>query len=251
MLRFSLLARAGAIALRLSGLLGGAIALAGAFPNAASAGVDTPSLTPPAAASVSAGEYYPLLLQWTQQVKLGSVGAQVVYLDPRLLIAQAKNGAGSAKQQLAAARRAVAGFPRIVKAEVIYTSPGRADLAPNVWHVLLRPDSGAPAPSTSATIESPPTLGSNASGTGWQETVIYTFENSGGRLLPPHTKFLKATLSGAPGRGAVMWPFVASAVPKPPDPTAYVGVVKWALIAICLLLVAAFVVTRPPREASA
>jgi hypothetical protein len=220
----------------------------GVTARAAQAGVAKPSLKPPEFGSVSGDDYYPLLLEWTRVTHLGSVGAEVTYLDPRLAVAEAKNATNSIASQRAAIKQALAGFPGLVKVQVTFTAPDKAQLTISAWRVSLTSSRGDEVAATRAKVGPPPVLGSSASGQGWQQTVIYTFPNKDGGLLPPKAVSLSARVSGPSGHATVLWAFAANALPKPASPTAYVATLKWVLVGVCVLLACGLAVTRPPRE---
>jgi hypothetical protein len=207
----------------------------------------TPSLHVPPLTSVSADDYYPLLLQWTQTLNSGHTALQVTYLDPRIIVAQIKSQYATRAAQEAAVHRELDSFPRTLWVQVTYATPNRSNLHPEAWHAVLVGSAGAAAQGRAA-VTAAPSYQSGAASANWEETVRYTFANSHGQFLSPGTTALQVRLSGPQGTVTATWSFVASAVPASASPTAYVRYLGGALLLVCAACAVALWWTRPPKE---
>ena len=203
-----------------------------------------PSLTLPAFASVSADDYFPLLLEWSRDRTVAPVKLRVTYLDPALLLAWLHQTDPAVDE--AGYTKALAGFPQALRFRVAYRADERPQLMAKDWQVSLKGPNGADLAPASAAQSVAPDLKSNADGTYWEEDWDYRFDVPAG-FLGADLAGLELGLRGPAGTATATWQFGAIAATVDRS-RAYVPWLGGALIVLCLVLLAALFVTRAPRR---
>jgi hypothetical protein len=200
-------------------------------------GVLSPSVALPELGTISAADYYPLLLEWTKSIKINSMTFLVSYLDPKITMAQIKNKETNAEAQKKMTKEMLGKFPQELRIGVIYRSPERATLHVDEWHLELINDKGHKASPMRSEVTSPLQLQTGASGQWWEESVAYSYPNIDGSFLPPTAGELKVNLSGPHNNETVTWQFNADIEKKvATDESNYIIILGWGSIVICFIL---------------
>jgi hypothetical protein len=200
-------------------------------------GVLNPSVALPELSTISAADYYPLLLEWTKSIKINAMTLLVSYLDPKITMAQIKNEETDAETQKKMTKEMLGKFPQELRIRVIYRSPERAALHIDEWHLELVNGKGQKASPLRSEVVSPLQLQTGASGQWWEESIAYSFPNMDGSFLPPKAGALGVNLSGPHSNDAVTWQFNADAEKNvAADESHYIVILGWVSIAICLIL---------------
>ena len=233
--------------LLLAGLLAALIVSAPLRASAAEPEGLHPGTTMPTVAAEPRGQYYILLLQWSRDVAIGPVTARATYLDPPLYLAWLRQGSPDVDQ--AAFEQAMAGFPTTLRFRVAYQAAERGSLHAKDWTVALQAADGTNIPATAGKRIAPADLKSGPNGDFWEDDWDYTFAVPEGPLSASGKGFTLC-LAGPAGEGKANWTFGATqnAATSADGYVVYLGSV---LTALCVALLAALYVTRPPRPSIA
>lgn len=223
-----------------------AICFAACAPLSSSHAAETlhPATSLPDVQTVSAEEYYILLLKWTRDVAVKPVTAQVVYLDPPLYLAWLKQTDPNITQ--AQFVRTLVGFPHVLRFRIAYQAASRKLLQAPSWRVALIEANGKREPAKSGHRVEPASLESNAKGTYWEEQWVYAFDVPAS-FLNMSTKSFDIALEGPAGSGTARWQF-GTVREEVTHPDAYVPYLGVALLSFSAFVVAGLVLTRRPRR---
>jgi hypothetical protein len=211
--------------------------------NAAESAAFHPSTTIPNATAEASSQYYILFLKWSQDALIGPVTARATYLDPPLYLAWLRQESPNIDQ--AAFEQKIAGFPKILRFRVAYQATDRASLHAKDWKVTLQTAEGTSISAVASKRIAPADLKSGPNGDFWEDDWDYQFPASEG-LLADSSKGFSLLLSGPAGEGKVNWSFGATqAVTRATD--GYVVYLGSILSGLCIALLAALYLTRPPR----
>lgn len=208
-----------------------------------------PSVNVPEFDSISGDDYYPLLLEWTQKVKAGSMNFMVSYMDPKVIIAQIKNDEPNISIQNNKIKKSLGGFPLELQIIVAYQAETSAELKPDEWTLSLSNGKDKKCSPEKSVIIQSPELKSGSNSQWWEESVIYTFQNSENEFFPPKASELNLEISSSSGETRAIWPFNESMTTKKKSSgqPAYIPIVGWILIAICVMLIFALWKIKAPR----
>ncbi len=211
--------------------------------NAAESEAFHPSTTIPNVTSEASGQYYILFLKWSRDALIGPVTARATYLDPPLYLAWLRRESPSIDQ--AAFEQKLAGFPKILRFRVAYQATDRASLHAKDWKVTLQTVEGTSIPAVAGKRIAPADLKSGPNGDFWEDDWDYQFSAPEG-LLADSSRGFSLLLSGPAGEGKVNWSFGATqAAARAAD--GYVVYLGSILSGLCIALLAALYLTRPPR----
>ena len=202
-----------------------------------------PTLTIPHVADQPAGQYYILLLQWSRDVAIGAVTVRVTYLDPPLYLGWLRQDTPAIDQ--ATFERDLAGFPRTLRFRVAYQAAERRALHAKDWKVSLKGPGGAAIAAVAGKRIAPIDLKTGAKGEYWEDDWDYRFDVPAGFLAQARAGFT-VSLAGPAGTGTARWDFGAQQRAAT-DASGYVVYLGGALSGLCVLLLAALYLTRPPR----
>lgn len=203
-----------------------------------------PTLALPDSASVSAEDYFPLLLAWSRDITIGPTTARVTYLDPALYAAWVKQknpDAGNAEL-----RKQLDGFPTVLRFRVGFRAASANLLEAKDWKVSLKDAAGKTLSPSGAAQISAPDLKGDDNGSYWEEIWDYRFDTAASFLKT--AKGFAINLNGPSGSGEASWNFGNQTKVTQSD-EGYLPYLGWTLTVICMLLVAALFSTRP-REAT-
>lgn len=214
------------------------------MPLARAAATLHPATALPDIKTVSADDYYILLLKWTRDITVKDVTARVVYLDPPLYLAWLKQTKpGITEAEFA---KALAGFPRVLSFRVAYDAASRKLLDTSAWKLALLSENGKRDAPKSAHRVAPASLELSEKGPYWEEQWLYTFAVPAS-FLTAKTAGFGISLEGPAGGGTARWQFGAVHV-EVTHPDAYVPYLGLALLAFSALVLAGLVLTRRPRR---
>lgn len=206
-----------------------------------------PSLSPPSVAAEQQGQYFTLLLKWTRDVVVGRVKARVTYLDPPLYLAWLRQTTPDIDQ--AGFERQLSGFPTTLRFRVAYQAAERSDLHAKDWSLSLQGADATVVPVQPGKRIAPADLKSGPSGDFWEDAWDYQVSVPAG-FFTSQSKGFTVSLSGPGGQGKVSWSF-GDVQRAASSADGYVVPLGIALTAICVALLAALYLTRPPRASIA
>jgi hypothetical protein len=206
-----------------------------------------PGVTLPAVAGEQTGQYYILLLKWSRDVAIGPVTARATYLDPPLYLAWLRQASPDIDQ--VAFEQKIVGFPKTLRFRVAYQATDRGSLHAKDWKVTLRTPDGASIPATAGKRIAPADLKSGPNGDFWEDDWDYEFAAPDG-LLTTASKGFSLALSGPAGEGKANWIFGVTQSAATLD-DGYVVYLGGILTGLCVALLAALYLTRPPRPSIA
>ena len=211
--------------------------------NASESDAIHPSTAIPNVAAEASGKYYILFLKWSREVLVGPVTARATYLDPPLYLAWLRQESPNIDQ--AAFEQKIAGFPKVLRFRVAYQATDRASLHAKDWKVTLQTPEGTSIAAAAGKRIAPADLKSGPNGDFWEDDWDYQFPAPEG-LLANSSKGFSLLLTGPAGEGKVNWSFGATqAAAAAAD--GYVVYLGSILSGLCLALLAALYLTRPPR----
>jgi hypothetical protein len=211
--------------------------------NAAESDAFHPSTTIPNITAEASGQYYILFLKWSRDVLIGPVTARSTYLDPPLYLAWLRQQTPTIDQ--AAFEQKIDGFPKIVRFRVAYQATDRASLHAKEWKVTLQTAEGTRISAAGGKRIAPADLKSGPNGDFWEDDWDYEFPAPEG-LLADSSKGFSLLLSGPAGEGKVNWSFGATQTAST-TADGYVVYLGSILSGLCIALLAALYLTRPPR----
>ena len=204
-----------------------------------------PSTTLPTVSSQAANEYYIDLLKWTRTITMGPVTAGVSYLDPPFYLAWLSQSDPAVTQATFGER--FSGFPHILRFRVAFQAADRTDIHAKEWKLTLKGSAGSAMAAKEGHRIAPMDVESGPKGNYWEVDWDYTFAVPDGFLKT--TKDLDVSLSGPAGSGRVVWMFGVQAAASA-DTGSYVTYLGSVLLLLCVLLLVALFVTRPPRASA-
>ena len=211
--------------------------------NASESDAIHPSTAIPNVAAEASGQYYILFLKWSRDVSVGPVTARATYLDPPLYLAWLRQESPNIDQ--ADFEQKIAGFPKVLRFRVAYQATDRASLHAKDWKVTLQTPEGTSIAAAAGKRIAPADLKSGPNGDFWEDDWDYQFPAPEG-LLANSSKGFSLLLTSPAGEGKVNWSFGATqAAAAAAD--GYVVYLGSILSGLCLALLAALYLTRPPR----
>ena len=226
------------------------VSLAAVAPSGAAAAPAQPdALFPgaalPSVASQSADGYYIDLLKWTRTVTIGKLTARISYLDPPLYLAWLRQSDPAVTQ--AAFAEKLAGFPQTLRFRVAFQAANRTDIHAKEWKLTLTGPAGSAIAATDPHRIAPMDVESGPNGNFWDVDWDYAFAVPENFLKT--AKEFDVSLSGPAGDRRVVWVFGLQTAASA-DAGGYVTYLGAGLLAVCVLLLAALFVTRPPRASA-
>ncbi len=203
-----------------------------------------PSARIPDFESLTADDYFPLMLRWSKHLQIGDITLRVTYLDPEVALAAVKRATPADKQREEFAAR-TKGFPDVLQFRIEYQAATREQLRPDAWTIFLS-DAAHKSEMRAIKPASAPELQTGGAGEYWEIDEDYAVANPGGIFLPPKARSFVVSARSDLGDGDAVWSFDAVTIgaKSSDDYVVYLGA---SLTAACAILLAGLLVTRPPR----
>ena len=213
--------------------------------NASESDAIHPSTAIPNVAAEASGQYYILFLKWSRDVSVGPLITAPRHISRSAALPCVVAPEKSPNIDQADFEQKIAGFPKVLRFRVAYQATDRASLHAKDWKVTLQTPEGTSIAAAAGKRIAPADLKSGPNGDFWEDDWDYQFPAPEG-LLANSSKGFSLLLTSPAGEGKVNWSFGATqAAAAAAD--GYVVYLGSILSGLCLALLAALYLTRPPR----